>query len=60
VDELNPHLSRFDYDEATQANGYRTFVWLARCGVNKCLFVANELNEKSRFCTPANHADLFE
>ena len=60
VDKLVPHLARFDFDEHTQANGYRTFVWIARCGVTKCLYLVHEINDCSRIYSAQSHPHLSE
>ncbi|CAL8080903.1 unnamed protein product [Orchesella dallaii] len=60
VDKLMPHLSKFDFNELVKSNGYRTFVLLARCGVQKCLYVAEEINDCSRIYSPSSHPILHE
>lgn len=60
IDQMTPHLHRFDFDEHVKANGHRTWVQMTKCGVVKCLYLVNEIYDKSRFCTVASHPDLFE
>ncbi|ODN02998.1 Hormone-sensitive lipase [Orchesella cincta] len=60
VDKLTPHLSKFDFNELVQSNGYRTFVLLAKCGVQKCLYLAEEINDCSRIYSPSSHPILHE
>jgi len=60
VDKLKPELSRFDFSDEVQGNGYRTFVLLTKISVTKCLFLVDEINHIGRIYSIPTFPVLYE